>query len=264
MTISRRMILFVLASAALACSSDDDSSSAGASTSGAGTSAAGSGARSGSGGTAATAGTSIATGGVGAGSSGACPALRPTEDTSCSSRATVCSYDEIECRCPTGSWSCAEPVDPNCPAIMPAHGSSCTVPEATECEYLADECECTAGLWTCESAEADDAGAPVPTDPPAQTPDAGTPMRPDAGATQCPDLRPFEGLSCTMSAMTCVYDTTACQCPRGMWLCNESVDPTCPIEPPIDGNQCTGRADCDYLDIECECVGNTWNCKAND
>jgi hypothetical protein len=91
------------------------------------------------------------------------------------------------------------------------------------------------------------------------------PNRPDAGATtQCPDLRPFEGLSCTMSAMTCVYDTTACQCPRDVWLCNESIDPTCPIEPPTDGNQCTGRADCDYLDIECECVGNTWNCKSND
>jgi hypothetical protein len=255
--------MLALACTALACASDADSSTAGVDT--AGSSAAGASA----GRDAAPAAGGSGNSGVGVGSAGAraadCPGLRPVEDSVCPASASVCSYDEIECACATGSWSCSEPVDPNCPATMPAHGSTCSVPEATECEFLGDECECAGGLWTCESAEAEDAGVPAPMPTPAA--DAGAPVAPaDSGtsATQCPDLRPIEGLSCTMSAMSCAYDTTVCQCPRGMWLCNESVDPTCPIEPPRDGASCTGRADCDYLDIECECVADTWSCKMND
>jgi hypothetical protein len=201
-------------------------------------------------------------------SAAACPPLRPVEDSTCSAHTHVCTYDEIECRCPSGIWSCAEPVDPNCPAMMPIHGSVCTVPEATECEFLQDECECTAGRWSCESFE--DAGADdtdPPTTPPT-APDAGTPTAmPDAGSmtmVQCPDLRPIEGLSCTPSRNGCTYDTTHCVCPMGMWLCNESVDPSCPVEPPMHGAACTGRADCDYFEWECECLRNAWSCKAND
>jgi len=206
------------------------------------------------------AGTSSPVGVGAAGSGTACPALRPVESTACTANASlVCIYDEIECKCGTGTWSCAEPVDPNCPPMMPAHGTPCSVPEGTECEFLADECECTGGRWSCESAE--DAGV---TEPP-PTVDASTPTpAPDAGSTPCPDLRPVEGLRCTVAFRTCVYDTTHCACPEGTWLCNESVDPTCPIEPPTHGNSCEGRADCDYFNIECECRFGTWNCKAND
>ena len=54
--------------------------------------------------------------------------------------------------------------------------------------------------------------------------------------------------------MTCVYDRRLASDPRDVWLCNESVDPTCPIEPPTDGTsaQAGGMR---LLDIECECVG---------
>lgn len=206
----------------------------------------------------------VGTGVAGIGAA-ACPALRPVEDATCTTHTRVCTYDEIECRCPAGAWSCAEPVDPNCPAMMPAHGSVCTAPEATECEFLQDECECTAGRWSCELFE--DAGtAPPATTPPMTMPDAGMPpAMADAGTmVKCPDLRPVEGFSCTPSRLGCMYDTTHCVCPMGMWLCNERVDPRCPIEPPSPGSACTGNADCDYFDMECECLRSTWQCKAND
>lgn len=200
-----------------------------------------------------------------------CPSLRPVEDTACGVSLTVCTYDEIECACPNGKWSCAEPVDPNCPPMMPMHASPCTVPEGTECEFLQDECECRAGFWSCEAFELDDAGVPeqptMPTTPPpAETMgmmDAGMSMTPPAADT-CPDLRPIEGLSCMIANVTCRYDTTSCVCPMGTWLCQESVDPSCPIEPPTPGNACMGRADCDYFNLECECRFGTWTCKAND
>jgi hypothetical protein len=42
----------------------------------------------------------------------------------------------------------------------------------------------------------------------------------------------LRGCSLRRRQLDCKYDTTFCQCPRGMWLCNESVDPSCPVEPP--------------------------------
>ncbi|MET0390599.1 MAG: hypothetical protein ABW321_31800 [Polyangiales bacterium] len=206
----------------------------------------------------------VGSGTAGSGSS-VCPPLRPVEDAACTVHSETCTYDEIACLCPAGSWACSEPVDPNCPATMPVHNSVCTVPEATECEFLQDECECVGGLWTCESAEvaAEDAGVAPTVPPPATTPDAGV-TPPPTNVPPCPDLRPIEGLSCEVVNRTCLYDTTACQCPSGTWLCNESVDPTCPIEPPIPDSACNVRADCDYFNIECECTGGSWNCKAND
>lgn len=257
-----------LMSAFVGCSSDKGSDS-GATGSSAGNNSMGT-PRAGT--TAPTAG-AVATGTAGAGAAGtaatACPPLRPVEDAACTTHTQTCTYDEIECRCPAGSWACEEPVDPNCPPMMPAHGSACTVPEGTECEFLQDECECIGSVWTCESHELDDAGTAT-TPPPTPTPDAGTPdsgisSTPfDAGMAQCPDLRPIEGLRCTVSRVGCMYDTTHCVCPEGMWLCSENVDPTCPIEPPTPGSACTGRADCDYFDIECECLRDMWSCKAND
>ncbi|HKU37268.1 MAG TPA: hypothetical protein VJR89_03955 [Polyangiales bacterium] len=213
-----------------------------------------------------TAGTGV-TPGVGVGTAGtpasACPTLRPSEDAACRVHAEICTYDEIECRCPTGTWSCAEPVDPNCPATMPMHGTVCSVPEATECEFLQDECECTAGRWSCELWE--DAGTPgQPVTPPPTPADAGVSTNPAAGAVKCPDLRPVEGLTCTPGRGGCMYDTTQCVCPEGKWLCNERVDPRCPIEPPSPGSMCMGNTDCDYFDIECECLRGTWSCKGND
>jgi hypothetical protein len=217
-----------------------------------------------------TAGTTSSTGSVGIGTpastpaAASCPSLRPVEDTACTVNTTVCTYDEIECGCPGGKWSCAEPVDPNCPPTMPMHASPCSVPEGTECEFLQDECACMSGKWSCEAFELDDAGTPETPPPPTTTSvDAGTPTTPPATDT-CPDLRPIEGFSCTFANVTCRYDTTACVCPMGSWLCQESVDPTCPVEPPTPGNACMGAADCDYFNIECECRLSTWTCKAND
>jgi len=221
-----------------------------------------------------TAGTTSSTGSVGVGTpasppaAAGCPSLRPVEDTACSVNAAVCTYDEIECGCPSGKWSCAEPVDPNCPPTMPVHASPCSVTEGTECEFLQDECACMSSKWSCEAFELDDAGVPEqPTTPPPTMPiDAGmsTTTPPPASTDTCPDLRPIEGFSCEVANRTCRYDTTSCVCPMGSWLCAESVDPTCPIEPPTPGNACMGTADCDYFNIECECRLSTWTCKAND
>ncbi|HET8935156.1 MAG TPA: hypothetical protein VFN67_17025 [Polyangiales bacterium] len=197
-----------------------------------------------------------------------CPSLRPVEGSACSVGTPICTYDEIECSCTGGTWTCAEPVDPNCPAAMPVHSSPCSVPDGTECEFLQDECECMSGRWSCESSELDDAGVPeqATTPPATRSADAGmsTPITPPASPDTCPDLRPVEGFTCMIANVTCRYDTTACVCPMGEWLCAESVDPSCPVEPPTPGNSCTGAADCDYFNIECECRASTWTCKAND
>ncbi|HTU58130.1 MAG TPA: hypothetical protein VMF89_06845 [Polyangiales bacterium] len=192
-----------------------------------------------------------------------CPSLRPVEDTVCTTSTMVCTYDEIECGCPSGKWACAEPVDPNCPPMMPMHASPCSVPEGTECEFLQDECACMSGKWSCEAFELDDAGVP---EPPTMPIDAGasTTTPPPASTDTCPDLRPIEGFSCEVANRTCRYDTTSCVCPMGSWLCAESVDPACPIEPPTPGNACMGAADCDYFNIECECRLSAWTCKEND
>ena len=264
-----RLCPVLLLQALLACSAEsapsNPSSSTPAST-----------AQSGTGGPATSPTTPTTTGGTTSGSVGvgapgsspaatSCPSLRPVEDSACSVSPTVCTYDEIECGCPNGKWSCAEPVDPNCPAMMPMHASPCSVPEATECEFLQDECECVSGLWSCEAFEVEDAGVTEP--PPTMTaPDAGmsTTTPPPASTEGCPDLRPIEGFSCMTANRTCRYDTTSCVCPMGSWLCAESVDPACPIEPPTPGNACTGTADCDYFNIECECRLSAWTCKAND
>lgn len=197
-----------------------------------------------------------------------CPALRPVEDSACSIGTPSCTYDEIACTCPSGTWACAEPVDPNCPATMPMHASPCSIPEGTECEFLQDECECRSGLWSCEASELDDAGVPdqSTTPPPATRLDAGmsTATTPPASPDTCPDLRPIEGFSCTIANVTCRYDTTSCVCPMGSWLCSESVDPDCPVEPPTVGTACSGATDCDYFNIECECRSSAWTCKPND
>jgi hypothetical protein len=177
-----------------------------------------------------------------------CPAARPSEGSACTTVIADCVYDEIECDCEAGTWSCAEPVDPNCPAAMPAHGSACTAPEATECDFLGDECECLSGLWSCDSAAADGG----------VTADAG-PMD-----ERCPAGRPAEDSTCTMSDVSCTYDENTCLCPAGTWQCNEPVDMGCPQSAPVDGSPCTGTADCDFLDLECECLSSAWDCKAND
>jgi hypothetical protein len=177
-----------------------------------------------------------------------CPAARPTEGSACTTAIADCVYDEIECACAAGAWSCAEPVDPNCPAAMPAHDSACTAPEATECDFLGDECECLAGKWSCDSAASD--GGVVA----------------DAGPidARCPAGRPAEDSACTMSDVSCTYEENTCLCPAGTWQCNEPVDMGCPQAAPVNGSPCTGTADCDFLDLECECLSNAWDCKAND
>ncbi len=276
--IIRNLVLLALASSVIACS--DDGQKEGSTGSTAGTGAAGTAARAGTGAAAGRGGTAGAVGVGTAGAAAMCPALRPVEDATCAPSTQTCTYDEIQCQCPRGMWTCAEPVDPNCPAMMPVHDSVCSVPEATECEFLQDECECISGRWSCESAEgAEDAGVANPTVPVAGGPAAGAGGASAAGAPaagapaagsaappppECPDLRPIEGFSCMAGRYGCMYDTTHCVCPEGMWLCSEMVDPTCPIEPPTPDSACTGRADCDFFDIECECLANRWSCKSND
>jgi hypothetical protein len=264
----RNSVTLILASVIFACSADEGSDSGGSMGSSAGRNSVGTPSGAGTTGSSAGAVATGTAGGAAGTAAAACPALRPVEDAACTTNPQICTYDEIECGCPAGKWSCAEPVDPNCPPMMPVHASVCTVPEATECEFLQDECECNSGRWSCESQELeDDAGTPntPPTTPPMTMPDAGPPSTAfDAGMVDCPDLRPIEGFSCTPSRTGCMYDTTHCVCPEGMWLCNESVDPTCPIEPPTPGSACAGRADCDYFDIECECLRSMWSCKGND
>ena len=143
----------------------------------------------------------------------ACPDARPSESTACDT-AALCTYDEIECRCPSGLWSCEEPVNPDCPSSPPASGATCDLPEATECDYLDQECECLSGEWLCES-EADE-----PLD--GGVSDAGAEPAADAGGDTegCPQARPRERTACMRSDATCTYDDTECVCPDGMWSCS--------------------------------------------
>lgn len=187
-----------------------------------------------------------------------CPDARPSESTACDTSA-LCTYDEIECRCTSEVWSCEEPVNADCPSSMPASGETCDLPEATECDYLEQECECLSGEWTCES-EADE----EPLD--GSVADGGTGPSADAGsdAGSCPQARPRERTACMRSDDTCTYDDTQCMCPTGTWSCSEPVDMGCPATAPLHGDRCSGRADCDFLEVECECLQDAWNCKPND
>jgi hypothetical protein len=193
----------------------------------------------------------------------ACPGARPAEGTTCRVSASLCAYDEIECRCPTGVWSCEEPVNPNCPPQTPVFGSTCSLPEATECDYLDQECECLSGVWMCQSEDEDDAAAGA--DGGART-DAGADAGRDGGADAgaCPQGRPAERTTCASSSQTCTYESTQCVCPSGLWSCTEPVDMGCPATAPLHGDRCAGRADCDFLEVECECLRGAWSCKPND
>jgi len=205
----------------------------------------------------------------GKGSAASCPAARPAEGRSCQVSEELCAYDEIECTCPSGEWSCEEPVNPDCPASTPADGSSCTLPEATECDYLQQECECLSGAWVCQTeGEEDEGDAAVRTDAGVQTSqDGGAQTRsdggPDAGAS-CPEGRPAELTTCAANTRTCTYESTECVCPDGLWSCSEPVAPGCPATTPLHGEACSGIADCDFLEVECECLRSAWSCKAND
>lgn len=205
----------------------------------------------------------------GRGSAASCPAARPAEGNSCATSTALCSYDEIECRCPSGVWSCEEPVNPDCPESTPAQGSRCTLPEATECDYLTEECECLSGAWMCQSEGEEDQGdAAVTADAGAQTSRDGAAQTSrdggrDAGGS-CPEGRPAELASCVAGSQTCTYESTNCVCPDGVWSCSEPVDRGCPATTPLHGEACSGIADCDFLEVECECLRGAWSCKAND
>jgi hypothetical protein len=262
------IMMGVLLTGLIACAdngSGDDSTGSSAGTTGtvtgpaSGTTAGAGGAGGASG---ATAGTNTGSGGVSggapgtAGASGAasaspCPMARPSEGASCQAHTSLCTYDEIECRCPSGTWTCMEPVDPTCPAMMPAHASPCASVEGTECDYQNNmECDCLSGAWSCEQEDVPDAGTIADSGPP------------DPG---CPQGRPAEDTACTPGNMTCQYEDTSCMCPSGAtWQCNEPVDPGCPEVAPTAGSPCTGAADCDFLELECECAGGMWGCKPND
>lgn len=188
-----------------------------------------------------------------------CPGARPSESTVCDTRA-LCTYDEIECRCASGLWSCEEPVNPDCPSAMPASESDCELPEGTECDYLEQECECLSGKWSCESEDEEeplDGGVADASTKPA---DGGSAR--DAGS--CPQARPAERATCMRSSQTCTYEDTQCVCPNGTWSCSEPVDMGCPATAPLNGDRCAGRADCDFLEVECECLRGAWSCKPND
>jgi hypothetical protein len=195
----------------------------------------------------------------GGGRNASCPGARPSESTVCETT-SLCTYDEIECRCSSGLWSCEEPVNPDCPSSTPANDSTCELPEATECDYLDQECECLSGKWSCESEDEEEPLDGSVADGSAA--DAGTDAARDAGS--CPQARPAERTSCTRSTATCTYEDTQCMCPSGMWTCNEPVTMGCPATAPLHGDSCSGRADCDFLEVECECLRGAWNCKKND
>ena len=195
----------------------------------------------------------------GGGKAASCPGARPSESTACKTD-ELCTYDEIECRCASGLWSCEEPVNPDCPSTTPASGSTCELPEATECDYLDQECECLSGKWSCESEDDDEPLDGSVADGSAA--DAGANSARDAGG--CPQARPAERTSCMRSTMTCTYEDTECVCPNGNWSCSEPVAMGCPATAPLHGESCIGRADCDFLEVECECLRGAWNCKPND
>jgi hypothetical protein len=190
-----------------------------------------------------------------------CPQARPAEETECSSSSARCDYDEIECRCVSGAWSCEEAVNPDCPATAPSDGSRCTLPEATECDFLQQECECLAGVWSCQSEDEEESDAGGAPDARVTRSDAGGGL--DAGGS-CPQARPAEQTTCTISTAACSYESTQCVCPNGRWSCSEPVDVGCPATTPLHGDPCSGIADCDFLEVECECVSGAWSCKAND
>jgi hypothetical protein len=178
-----------------------------------------------------------------------CPDARPVEGTTCQVSTSTCTYDEIECSCPSGVWSCEEPVDPGCPATTPTSGSSCSLAEGTECDYLQVECECLSGVWECASEDDEE--------------DAGVTPDPDA-SLGCPELRPVENTACEAGAISCTNESTKCVCPAGLWSCSEPVTRGCPATAPLHGDPCVGFADCDFLEVECECRRGAWACKPND
>jgi hypothetical protein len=212
----------------------------------------------------------LPTTGADSGSASTCPVARPAEGNSCQRSTALCSYDEIECRCPSGVWSCEEPVNPDCPTSTPAEGSTCALPEATECDYLTQECECLSGVWSCqaEGEEEQEGDASLTSDGGAQTiRDGGVQTIRDGGvgdAGGCPEGRPAELASCAAGSQMCTYESTTCVCPEGVWSCSEPVARGCPETTPLHGDACSGSADCDFLEVECECLRGAWSCKKND
>jgi hypothetical protein len=60
----------------------------------------------------------------------------------------TCTYEDTECTCPNGNWSCTEPVAMGCPETAPLHGDRCV--GRADCDFLEVECECLRGAWSCK------------------------------------------------------------------------------------------------------------------
>lgn len=143
-----------------------------------------------------------------------CPATAPENASACEFATLICPYDDRQCTCNGGAWSCVT----DCPDTEPADGTACLRPANASCRYAegalvqgfggkADStCICEEEVFTC------------------------------FGQEDCPATAPATGDACEFASLSCEYTDRQCSCQGATdtWSCVTA----CPAAVPAQDTAC--------------------------
>ena len=158
---------------------------------------------------------------------GVCPATEPSNGQACGNTPISCAYDQHQCDCSAGTWSCL--------------GPSCSV--SGYASYIPTACS---GFYTCSYPMIDQAC----------TCNGTLNGRRTDLTCSCPAAAPKSGSFCDYTKAPCVYSDQVCSCQYGGWQCTQK----CPDVRPADGSACSSSLNCSYDGGLCYCDGTTWHC----
>jgi hypothetical protein len=156
---------------------------------------------------------------------GVCPAALPVNGQACGNTSISCSYDQQQCDCIDGSWTCQAP---SCPATW----------------YINTFPQSCSGFYSCAFPQLD------------QTCTCSGTGALSGMSCSCPEMAPKAGAFCQATAVPCSYDDQTCFCSVNGWQCTQQ----CPITRPADGSTCASSLNCSYGAGLCYCDGVAWHC----
>jgi hypothetical protein len=157
---------------------------------------------------------------------GVCPASSPSTGQACGNTSISCAYDQEQCDCVAGTWTCLQP---RCPAtdVLDATARRCS------------------GFYSCDYPKIDQACTCT-----------GTLIAYTELSCSCPAAPPKAGTFCQATENLCVYSDQTCFCNYAGWQCTQQ----CPVARPTDGSACSSSLNCSYGGGLCYCDGAAWHC----
>lgn len=156
---------------------------------------------------------------------GVCPATAPSSGQACGNTSISCPYDQRQCDCIGGTWTCVAP--------------SC---DQSGLESVPRAC---AGFYSCGYPRIDQSCTC-----------SGTFASGAQQTCSCPVAAPQGGSVCKSTVAPCVYSDQTCSCSSTGWQCAQQ----CPDTRPADGSACSSSLNCSYGGGLCYCDGASWHC----